>query len=48
MDGDCEEDEDMVVPEVRRKVMRTSLLWIQTTLLKLISKVQLLVHTLDN
>jgi hypothetical protein len=30
------------------KLMRTSLPWIQTTLLKLISKVQLLVHALDN
>jgi hypothetical protein len=29
-------------------VMGTSLPWIQTTLLKLISKVQLLTHTLDN
>jgi hypothetical protein len=29
-------------------VMRTSLPWIQKTLLKLISKVQLLAHTLDN
>jgi hypothetical protein len=29
-------------------LMRTSLPWIQTTLLKLISKVQLLVHALDN
>jgi hypothetical protein len=29
-------------------MMRTSLPWIQTTLLKLISKVQLLAHTLDN
>jgi hypothetical protein len=28
--------------------MRTSLPWIQTTLLKLISKVQLLMHALDN
>jgi hypothetical protein len=29
-------------------LMRTSLLWIQITLLKLISKVQLLAHALDN
>jgi hypothetical protein len=33
---------------LRRLLMRTSLPWIQTTLLKLISKVQLLAHALDN
>jgi hypothetical protein len=32
----------------RGRMMRTSLPWIQTTLLKLISKVQLFTHALDN
>jgi hypothetical protein len=37
-----------IVEEEAPKLMRTSLPWIQTTHLKLISKVQLLTHALDN
>jgi hypothetical protein len=39
---------EKIIEEDALMVMRTSLPWIQKTLLKLISKVQLLAHALDN
>jgi hypothetical protein len=42
------EGEVLLLESVAHSMMRTSLPWIQTTLLKLISKIQLLAHALDN